>query len=187
MLDKDILKDVISDYKRDFTIFQWKNERYKWEAIQCFQRNWNINAANFPDMLKRSLDNTYNLLASMSNYAKAMIIKFAEAAPEEVRGAFIALYDESRDVVERIQAFKAQADEMLVKYGDGARQHFQTENAITVYLWLRYPDSYGIYKYGEIKPAAKLLVSDYVFKKGAYATNIRSWLNFCDELRGELC
>lgn len=186
MFDKDILKDVIADYKRDFTEFQWKNERYKWEAIQCFQRNWNINAVNFPDMLKRSLDKTYNLLASMSNYAKAMIIGFAEAAPEEVRGAFIALYDESRDVVERIQAFKAQAEEMLEKYGDGARQHFQTENAITVYLWLRYPDTYGIYKYGEIKPAAKLLVADYVFKKGAYATNIRNWLNFCNEIRDEL-
>ena len=186
MFDRDILKDVIVDYKRDFTEFQWKNERYKWEAIQCFQRNWNINTANFPDMLKRSLDNTYTLLASMSNYAKAMIIGFAEAAPEEVRGAFIALYDESRDVVERIQAFKAQAEEMLEKYGDGARQHFQTENAITVYLWLRYPDTYGIYKYGEIKPTAKLLVADYVFKKGAYATNIRNWLNFCNEIRDEL-
>lgn len=186
MFDRDILKDVIVDYKRDFTEFQWKNERYKWEAIQCFQRNWNINAVNFPDMLKRSLDKTYNLLASMSNYAKAMIIGFAEAAPEEVRGAFIALYDESRDVVERIQAFKAQAEEMLEKYGDGARQHFQTENAITVYLWLRYPDTYGIYKYGEIKPTAKLLVADYVFKKGAYATNIRNWLNFCNEIRDEL-
>lgn len=186
MFDKDILKDVIADYKHDFTEFQWKNERYKWEAIQCFQRNWNINAVNFPDMLKRSLDKTYNLLASMSNYAKAMIIGFAEAAPEEVRGAFIALYDESRDVVERIQAFKAQAEEMLEKYGDGARQHFQTENAITVYLWLRYPDTYGIYKYGEIKPAAKLLVADYVFKKGAYAANIRNWLNFCNEIRDEL-
>lgn len=186
MFDRDIFKEVIADYKRDFTEFQWKNERYKWEAIQCFQRNWNINTVNFPDMLKRSLDKTYNLLASMSNYAKAMIIGFAEAAPEEVRGAFIALYDESRDVVERIQAFKAQAEEMLEKYGDGARQHFQTENAITVYLWLRYPDTYGIYKYGEIKPAAKLLVADYVFKKGAYAANIRNWLNFCNEIRDEL-
>lgn len=82
MFDRDIFKEVIADYKRDFTEFQWKNERYKWEAIQCFQRNWNINAVNFPDMLKRSLDKTYNLLASMSNYAKAMIIGFAEAAPE---------------------------------------------------------------------------------------------------------
>ena len=39
MFDKEILKDVIADYKRDFTQFQWENERYKWEAIQCFQQN----------------------------------------------------------------------------------------------------------------------------------------------------
>ena len=186
MFDKDILKNVIADYKRDFTEFQWENERYKWEAIQCFQSNWNIHAANFPDMLKRSLDKTYNLLASMSNYARAMIIGFAEAAPEEARGAFIALYAESHDVIERIEAFKAWAEMMLEKYGNGARQHFQTENAITVYLWLRYPDTYGIYKYGEIKPTAKLLVADYTFKKGAYVANIRNWLNFCNEIRQEL-
>lgn len=186
MFDREIFKDVITDYKRDFSEFQWENERYKWEAIQHFQQNWNINAVNFPDMLKRSLEKTYNLLASMSNYAKAMIISLAESAPEEVRGAFIGLFDESRDVIERIQAFKGRADEILEKYGDGARNHYQTENAITVYLWLRYPDTYGIYKYGEIKQAAKQLVADYVFKKGAYTANLRNCLSFCNEIREEL-
>ena len=186
MFDRDILKDVIADYKRDFTEFQWKEEHYKWEAIKCFQDNWNINAVNFPDMLKRSLDKTYNLLASMGNYAKGMIIGFADTAPEEVRGAFIALYDESRDVVERIQAFKTQAEEMLEKYGDGAPNHYQKENAISVYLWLRYPDTYSDYKYSEVKAAAKALVADYAFKKGAYASNIRNWLSFSNEIRKEL-
>ena len=79
MFDKDILKDVIADYKRDFTEFQWKNERYKWEAIQCFQQNWNINAVNFADMLKRSLDKTYKLLSAGNYYPREMIQKFATA------------------------------------------------------------------------------------------------------------
>ena len=186
MFDKDILKDVIADYKRDFTEFQWKKEHYKWEAVKCFQDNWNAYAVNFPDMLKRSLDKTGNLLTSGSYFPRAMIQGFAEKAPEEVRGAFIALYDERRDVVERIQAFKTQADVMLEKYGDGAISHFQKENAISVYLWLRYPDTYSDYKYSEVKEAAKVLVADYAFKKGAYAANIRNWIAFFNEIREEL-
>jgi len=186
MFDRDILKDVIADYKRDFTEFQWKEEHYKWEAVKCFQDNWNVNVVNFPDMLKRSLEKTGNLLTSGSFFPRGMIQSFAEKAPEEVRGAFIALYDESRDVVERIQTFKAQADVMLEKYGDGAISHFQKENAISVYLWLRYPDTYSDYKYSEMKEAAKVLVADYVFKKGAYAANIRNWIAFFNEIREEL-
>ncbi len=46
MLDKDILKDVISDYKRDFTIFQWRNERFKWEAVHCYQPNHSCSFQN---------------------------------------------------------------------------------------------------------------------------------------------
>ena len=38
-----------------------------------------------------------------------MIVGFAKAAPEEVRAMFIALFDESKDVYERMNAFKLQA------------------------------------------------------------------------------
>lgn len=31
---------------------QWPNEKYKWEAVQCFQENWDINSADFAQMLK---------------------------------------------------------------------------------------------------------------------------------------
>ena len=33
MFDRQRLQDALVQYKRDFLIFQWKNERYKWEAI----------------------------------------------------------------------------------------------------------------------------------------------------------
>ena len=46
---------------------------------------------------------------------------------------------------------------LLKEYGNGAAQHFQRENAISVYLWLRFPDKYYIYKYGEVKKAAEEL------------------------------
>ena len=111
-----------------------------------------------------------------------MIVDFAKSAPEEVRAMFIALFDENNDVFERIEAFKLHSLILLEKFGDGAVQHYQHENAISVYLWLRYPDKYYIYKFGEVKIVAGKLNSDYLFKKGAYADNIRNFLKLYDEI-----
>lgn len=78
---------------------------------------------------------------------------------------FIALFDENKDVYERMNAFKLQASILLERYGNGAAQHYQYENAISTYLWLRYPDKYYIYKFGEVKNVANELETDYRFKR----------------------
>ena len=186
MFNKSKLADVLVAYKQNFVSTQWGNEKYKWEAVKCFQDNWDVNAADFADMLTRSLAKTYNLLASMNNFPARMITGFAKTAPEEVRSMFIALFDESKDVYERIDAFKTQSSILLEKYGNGAGQHYQYENAISTYLWLRYPDKYYIYKFGEIKAVADELESDYRFKKGSYADNIRNFLKLYDEISAAL-
>lgn len=186
MLNKSRLHDVLVKYKQDFVSTQWENEKYKWEAVMCFQNNWNVNASNFADMLARSLSKTGNLLASINNFPARMIIAFAETAAEEVRAMFIALFDESNDIYERINAFKIKSSILLEKYGNGAGQHYQHENAISTYLWLRFPNKYYIYKFSEIKAVADVLESDYRFKKGAYADNIRNFYKLYDEICEEL-
>lgn len=186
MFDQFRLKDVLAQYKQSFVSTQWGNEKYKWEAVKWFQDNWDVNASDFPEMLSRSLDKTFNLRASNNNFPKGMIVGFAKAAPEEVRAMFIALFDESQDVFERMNAFKMQSSILLEKYGNGAAQHYQYENAISTYLWLRYPDKYYIYKFGEVKTVSSELESDYRFKKGAYADNIRNFLRLYDEISAAL-
>lgn len=186
MFDKFRLKEALVKYKENFVSSQWGNEKYKWEAVKCFQDNWNVNATDFADMLTRSLSKTYNLLASMNNFPAKMIQSFAKTAPEEVRAMFLELFDESKDVVARIMAFKDQSSILLERYGNGAGQHYQYENAVSTYLWLRYPDKYYIYKYGEIKTIADELGSDLHFKKGAYADNLRNFYALYDEICEEL-
>ena len=186
MFDKFRLKDVLVKYKQNFVSTQWGNEKYKWEAVKCFQDNWDVNAADFAEMLTHSLAKTYNLLASMNNFPARMITGFAKTAPEEVRAMFIELFDENKDVYERIDAFKMQSSILLEKYGNGAGQHYQYENAISTYLWLRYPDKYYIYKFSEIRTVADELESNYRFKKGAYADNIRNFYKLYDEICEEL-
>ena len=186
MFDHSKFADVLVAYKQNFVSKQWGDEKYKWEAVKWFQDNWDVNAPDFAEMLNRSLDKTFNLLASNNNFPKGMIVGFAKSAPEEVRAMFIALFDESKDVFERMDAFKMQSSILLEKYGNGAAQHYQYENAISTYLWLRYPDKYYIYKFGEVKTVASELESDYRFKKGAYADNIRNFLKLYDEISAAL-
>lgn len=140
MFDKNRLKEALAEYKKVFVQKQWPEEKYKWEAVKCFQVNWDVNAGDFPQMLTKALSKTANLLASVNNFPARMIEKFAEIVPEEVRAMFLELYDESKDVYVRIDRFKLKSGMLLERYGNGAGQHFQNENSITTYLWLRYPD-----------------------------------------------
>ena len=186
MIDKLRFQEFLAKYKVDFVNSNWKNEKFKWIAVKCFQDNWDINATEFADMLERSLAKTYHLLVSMNNFPRGMILRFAQAFPEEVRAMFINLFDEKQDVYERIAAFKEKSSDLLPKLGTGAAQHYQYESAITTYLWLRYPDKYTVYKYGEIKNVAEQLNSGYQIKKGAYSENIRSFIRLYDEINAEI-
>lgn len=186
MIEQFRLKDALAKYKQNFVSQIWDEEKYKWVAVKWFQDNWDVNAPDFAEMLNRALDKTYNLLSSANYFPKGMIVLFAKAAPEEVRSMFVALFDESKDVFERMETFKFQSTVLLEKYGNGAAQHYQYENTISTYLWLRYPDKYYIYKFSEIKTVADVLEANYRFKKGAYADNIRNFLKLYDEISAAL-
>lgn len=185
MIDTTILSDVLAKYKANFSEKGWPDESFKWAAVKYFQDNWDVNATDFAEMFDRALNapKVYlGLLASANNFPVGMLSSFAKAAPEEVRGMFIELFDDSKDVVDRILSFKKKSDHLLEQYGNGAKQHYQYENAISTYLWLRFPDKYYIYKYSEVKSVAEVLHADITIKKGAYAANLRNFFKLYDEL-----
>lgn len=185
MIDESVFHDVIVKYKNFLKTEDWgSQELYKWEAVSVFQKNWDIDAANLSGMLKSSLSATMNLLVSQSSYPGKMIQIMAEWAPEEIRSMFKALYDESQDVCERIENFKQSAVTVFQRYNHGENNHYQDEHAISVYLWLRYPDKYYIYQFGIIKNVAERLNTGLVFKKGAYKQNMAQFYPLYDELNG---
>lgn len=164
----------------------WEGERYKWVAIKHFQANWNIDSPDLTATLESALAKTENLLTSANSFPRGMILNFAQAAPEEVRSMFVDLFNESEDVVERIERFKHRAEQLRAAYMPGAKNHYQSENTISTYLWLRYPDKYYIYKLGEVREAAKHLGSDLVFKKGRYEENLRNFYELYDEINEQM-
>ena len=177
------IEEAYLKYLPDFFV----GEKYKWIAVQHFQKNWNIEAADFAGMLDQALGKTYNLLASGYYYARAMIVGFAKEDPEGVRELFRMLYDETRDLAERAEKFIAYAEDRKQNHNEeGWKNHFQDTRSISVYLWLRYPDKYYIYKYGEIRPAAEELESDFLPKKVATVENLIGGYRFCDEICAQI-
>lgn len=188
MFDKELLSQAIVEYKNQFEKW-WPDERFKWEAVKYFQENWDIDAEDFHEMIAKTLNkpNIYaGLLASANNFPAAYLLVTSEKDPEAVRKMFVDLYDENADIWERIENFKSTAEILRKKYFPNDKQHYQGENAISTYLWLKYPDKYYIYKFSEVKAVSTVLNSDFVFKKGAYETNIRNSISLYDEVCEEL-
>lgn len=190
---KDCLADIISEYKKYFPQrFSGEDqEKFKWEAIKHFQMHWNINAPDFKEMLEKSLSKTYGLLASGYFFAKKMILEFAEVDAEAVRAAFINLYDESKGLEERVEAFREFAEDLRANRNpDEWKNHYQNTNAISVYLWLRYPDKYYIYKHSECLGLAKAMNSTFVPKRTSSPENLVRAFSFfdsvCEELKKDL-
>lgn len=149
-IDQAKLLQLIGRYKKDFNKYI-DRERYKWEAVKCFQDNWDLDAENFAEMLSRSLAKTFNLLGSVNNYPRRMIKKYADSYENEVRTLFRNLFEESNSLTERIVNFKNGILSIHKQWDtDGSKNHYQTFNVISTYLWLRYPDKYYIYKETEI-------------------------------------
>ena len=186
MFNEDKLDSIITEYKKQFIQSQWLKEKFKWEAVKCFQDNWDISTDNFTEMLINSLAKTGNLLSSKNNFPKDTIINLSKLYPNEVRKMFIELFDENKNIYERISTFKENSEALFKKSEETDNRHYQTENAITTYLWLRYPDKYYIYKFSEVVAVSNELESNYIFKRGEFANNIENFFNFYDEICSKL-
>ena len=182
MIDKEKLNPILEGYKTYFPA-HWKDEKFKWEAVKHFQDHWNIDAENFGDMFKEATDKTFSLLASGYAYPRLMVINFAKADDEAVRSMFQNLFDESQDMATRVDAFQTSSEELRSKYDDGTwRNHYQNTNAISTYLWLRYPDKYYIYKYELFREAAKELSYDYMPRKNGSVESLIRGKQLYDEI-----
>ena len=186
MFNEHKLDSIITEYEKQFIQSQWPKEKFKWEAVKCFQDNWDISADNFIEMLINSLAKTGNLLSSKNNFPKDTIINLSKLYPNEVRKMFIELFDENKNIYKRISTFKENSEALFKKPQKIGNSHYQTENAITIYLWLRYPDKYYIYKFSEVVAVSNELESNYIFKRGEFANNIENFFNFYDEICSKL-
>ena len=77
---------------------------------------------------------------------------------------FRVLFDEEKDIAERISFFLKEADDIRQKGDERWIKHYQDLRAISAYLSFMYPDKYFMYKYSELAKAVEILGDDLTFK-----------------------
>lgn len=180
-MNNEVLKDIIKQYKKDFDTVN-SEEIYKWKAVKCFQDNWDIDAPDFIDMIKKSLNKSCNLLAAHSFFPKAMILFWAEKDPEAVRSMFRKLFDESISLDERIDNFMNESERLRIKYYEGnAKMTYQNLNAISVYLFFCYPNKYYLFKTRKFKGFAEKVGFEHVPKSGKIE-GVQCYIDMCNEV-----
>ena len=187
MIDLTKLEPVLSGYQTYFPKYWPRGEDFKWEAAQHFHDHWNIDAADFGEMFKESTAKVASLLNTGYAFPRAMILNFAAADCEATRAMFRSLFDESIELSQRITAFQAATEEIRTKYNDGSwSNHYQSTSAISVYLWLRYPDQYYIYRYSVASDISDALNFDAPPKRDGSVESLLNSYRLYDELRAAL-
>ena len=46
MISEFRLKEALVSYKQEYLHKHWPDEKYKWQAVKCFQVNWDANVDN---------------------------------------------------------------------------------------------------------------------------------------------
>lgn len=183
-MNRALLQQFISAYKREFNRIS-RQEIYKWRAVKQFQDNWKLDAVDFAGMLSLSLLKTNNLLAASQYLPRKMIEVYSQKQPDKVRKLFIELFDEDNDLITRIKAFQDGAKEINDKFLPG-RSTYQDPRAVLVYLVLKYPDVYFLYKYKMFKAFCEKVDLDYKPKLHAKFENVLQYLNMCTLIREAL-
>ena len=156
------IREAIAFYKDNFSKC-WGDEKYKWIAVEHFQKHWNIDAEDFAGMLEESIRLANNLLQGGMYYASGMVCALAQQDPEKMRNLFRLLYDEKLPLVDRLQPFRTGCEELMVLFRQNssepekAKNHYQDLRALCVYLSFRFPEKYFLFKYRMYTSFRKLI------------------------------
>lgn len=152
-IDKNALKEILLAYKDQLTVYR-KDELYKWEAVKHFQEHWDPNAEDVYAMLDEALAKSHNLLMGANYFPKGMLLVFAEESPYKTLEAINKLFDNSKDLKDRLITFEEDGRVLLeelnsahaVESIDPVKSSYFDSGSASVYLAFRYPETFYLYK-----------------------------------------
>lgn len=187
-INQENLKRFIEDYKELIQSPSY-DELYKWEAAKNFSEHWNPNTINVAKMLDNCLTASgSNLWVGAHFYLKLMLLEMAEYDGQKVLAMLNRLFDEKVDIKERVIKFRLEAEEIR-KVAFPEKSSYHGNRAAMLYLGLRYPDKYPLYKYNMARDFAVLVESSEPIGKARKADPfkpVQQYLELCDLVRKEL-
>ena len=95
------------------------------------------------------------------------------------------MFNEEEDLYERIKNYKNETNKIHKEHFLKAKNTFQDDRAVLVYLTLKYPDRYYFYKFKMFKMASERLLIDYRPQKGNIE-NIGYYNALCLQVKHEI-
>lgn len=171
-MNVDVVDKIIDRYLKIVKLIGEPKESYKYDAINHFQENWDLESPNFGEMFKKSFAKVGNLLYQNS---WGFIYKSAENFPKDVRKMFVDLYDENTDLEKRIINFQKESERLLPllkeRLGRENLNSQQDERTISVFLSFKYPEKYCIYKLSYFKEfCEEFKIDSQDFEKATFLT-----------------
>ena len=165
-------------------------ERYKWEAVKSFQEYYKKECYSLENQLRYPFDVANNLLLSHNYYPASMLCTFAREKTDETQACLDKLYDESLPLSERVWAFINGTERIFMTLKEEgfsdwkARtnvQSYQDPHTVSVYLALKFPQKYYIYKWSIFKQAAEKL--NYTIKSKDKVSKLLEFYDFCGTIK----
>ncbi len=147
-MNAQLIRQQIASYKSYINSREYR-DNYKWEALQHFQDNWNINAPDFKTMYDKSLFESplHNVWKQKNWYPKEIMLRFIDLNVDMVRQLFRNLFDEDFHLGLRIEMVHQQCEDLFKELQQKDRKvmdHYHGGyQVITQYLALRYPEKYA--------------------------------------------
>ena len=125
-----------------------EEEGYKFKSVDNFQKHFDLETKELPKMLEQAIVQN-NLVAGINYLPRRSILRFADESETKIRQFFKILYDETKDVSERLNDAQSIIDHLQEMRNHELNKTFHSYiglRFISLLLAFRYPDNYNAIK-----------------------------------------
>lgn len=193
-MNKKNLEALISQYIERFDELNnvTNNEGYKWDAINHFQKYWDLDAEDFVEMFKNAMSEVKatNLIDNKTTLPLSALFKLLEFDEnvEIIKDCFAELYVDDDDLecrLNRISNFAEKINALVQKYFPNSWKFKQDKTCVLWYLNLWRPQENYVFKSKEVGKLVDCIEYGDDFGSGANFS-LRKYYAMCERLREEL-
>ena len=152
-MNKSKLDKLFSHYVSNFKKISYgQNEIYKWEIVQAFQKNFDLNLGNqeFQEMLNGLWKKSGNLIDNSAQHSFYALVDYAQHDTESVKKLFYDLFEDDHGNLDvrqsKINDFIDGTEELRLKYAPDSWKYVNDQRTVMAYLFLNDPEHNYLYK-----------------------------------------
>ena len=165
-MNQENLHTLIDRYEQNYYMVnnQEHDEKFKWEAVQCFRNVWFENekkALPFSERFNQATKKCSLLINNSMVSPTNGIVKMAEQRPEEIEHLFqdvlFAPYDSISELQSHMDTFLEETEKIRQDLFPRFYRYKQDRHAVSCYLSFFAPEQHFIYRYSEAEDFARYI------------------------------